>query len=352
MVEWKKTKAAIAAALAVFALGFACAPRALPQSLKAQAPIHISNNYDPTQPLMSLEQSSISTAPDQAWFNPFGVMNTWIDYNGVLHCATGCGGLPNTWILGAGNFVTAAPSASTDTTTLSVIPSLTSGGTFNIFQVGNASLAAPQVGCPAGVYFAVEWSGSICFASNVISLGASAQTTASHLTMYGGSTANAGAYIQGFDSTGAFQTQLYFDPTVNGRACIVSAVTTGPCPQANTIATVNAYSAISWVASGTTAFSGSTTVNAIVTATHATSSTLAPTNLVNGQTYKLEVKQDGTGGGTSLLLGTSGSSCAAWKVANGGSGAIVLSTAANAIDVLVWTYDGTNCLATLQPNFN
>jgi len=75
--------------------------------------------------------------------------------------------------------------------------------------------------------------------------------------------------------------------------------------------------------------------------------TLNITGPLNGGQYTLEIVQDATGSRT-LALGTG----CTWKVIGGGAGAITLSTAANAIDVLSFTYDGTNCLATLGKNFN
>lgn len=75
--------------------------------------------------------------------------------------------------------------------------------------------------------------------------------------------------------------------------------------------------------------------------------TLNITNPQNGGTYLLKVTQDGTGGRTL----TPGTGCT-WKVANGGAGAFSLSSAANAIDVITWIYDGTNCLTTIQKNWN
>ena len=80
---------------------------------------------------------------------------------------------------------------------------------------------------------------------------------------------------------------------------------------------------------------------------HGGSRTLNLTNPLNGGTYDLKLVQDATGG-EGLTLGTG----CTWKVSGGGSGAVSLSTGANAIDLLVWTYDGTNCLATLTKNFN
>jgi len=88
--------------------------------------------------------------------------------------------------------------------------------------------------------------------------------------------------------------------------------------------------------------------NASLTFTvHSGSRTLNLTGLVNGGSYVIWLKQDATGG-EGLTLGTG----CTWKVINGGSGAITLSSSANAIDVLAFTYDGTNCYATLGKNYN
>lgn len=80
---------------------------------------------------------------------------------------------------------------------------------------------------------------------------------------------------------------------------------------------------------------------------HSGSRTLNITNPVSGGSYVLKVIQDGTGG-EGLTLGTG----CTWKVINSGSGAITPSTGANAIDVLAFTYDGTNCLATFGKTYN
>jgi hypothetical protein len=88
--------------------------------------------------------------------------------------------------------------------------------------------------------------------------------------------------------------------------------------------------------------------NASLTFTvHSGSRTLNITNPVNGGSYVIWLKQDGTGG-EGLTLGTG----CTWKVSSGGAGAITPSTGANAIDVLAFTYDGTNCYANFNKNFN
>jgi len=81
--------------------------------------------------------------------------------------------------------------------------------------------------------------------------------------------------------------------------------------------------------------------------THGGSRTLNITGPVIGGNYVLVLTQDATGGET-LVLGTG----CTWKVVNAGAGAIVLTNAANAIDILTFTYDGANCYAALQTNFS
>ena len=110
---------------------------------------------------------------------------------------------------------------------------------------------------------------------------------------------------------------------------------------------------ITYNASGTTTFAAASAFIAagIVTATHSTSTTFSPTGLIKWGSYTVEIKQDSTGGGVTFTLGTGGT-CSAWKLGGGGSGAITLSTAANAIDILAFTYDGANCVANFRANFN
>lgn len=80
------------------------------------------------------------------------------------------------------------------------------------------------------------------------------------------------------------------------------------------------------------------------TVTIAGARTLAFSGSSAGMSGTLVVKQDATGG-RSLAL-PSGS-----KVIGGGTGVITLSAAANAIDILTFTYDGTNYFWTYGENF-
>ena len=73
--------------------------------------------------------------------------------------------------------------------------------------------------------------------------------------------------------------------------------------------------------------------------------TLAFSGTANGARGSLKVVQDGTGSRTLTLPAGS-------KVSGGGGGACTLSTAANAIDLLTFYYDGTNYFWTCTTNFN
>lgn len=81
------------------------------------------------------------------------------------------------------------------------------------------------------------------------------------------------------------------------------------------------------------------------TVTIAGNRTLAISGAAAGDYGTLRVVQDATGGRTLTLPGAS-------KVVNGGTGAITLSSAANAIDLLNFYYDGTNYYWSYGVNFN
>jgi len=85
--------------------------------------------------------------------------------------------------------------------------------------------------------------------------------------------------------------------------------------------------------------------NATVTLTGNT--TLAFSGLSNGMTGTLIVTQDATGSRTLSLP----SACTN-KVIGGGSGTVTLTTAGGGIDILTFTYDGTNCYWTYGKNYN
>jgi hypothetical protein len=132
--------------------------------------------------------------------------------------------------------------------------------------------------------------------------------------------------------------------------CIVAVLFLGPLalraqpiiPPAPAIATLTDASPLPWNVASVSA------VSATVTLSHSTGTrALNVSNLVTGGFYTLILKQDSTGGAAMTL----GSGCT-WKVGGGGSGAITLTSTGLAIDILAFFYDGTNCYANFQTNFN
>ena len=69
--------------------------------------------------------------------------------------------------------------------------------------------------------------------------------------------------------------------------------------------------------------------------------TLNLNNVRNGDYGTIILIQD-SGGNKTITLGTLNGSSTTHKVVNGGAGLVSLTTTANAIDILSFTYDGTN----------
>ena len=82
--------------------------------------------------------------------------------------------------------------------------------------------------------------------------------------------------------------------------------------------------------------------NAKVTLAH--NATLTLSNLVNGDEGNIIITQDSTGGRTLTISPTP-------KVINSGGGIIVLTSAANSVDILSYTYDGSMLFITYGPNY-
>ncbi|MGH9354776.1 MAG: hypothetical protein ACRD10_01435 [Terriglobia bacterium] len=131
--------------------------------------------------------ADLSDNPAAAQLAASPVTNDCLGYNGTILTWFACGsGLPASWTLApATNEVTVAPAANQDATTLNVVPSLSAGGTFNIFQVAAAG-TAQSTSCSAGVYFAVQFNGNLCFQSNNLELGYDGQPNPSYLKLHGG----------------------------------------------------------------------------------------------------------------------------------------------------------------------
>jgi hypothetical protein len=110
----------------------------------------------------------------------------------------------------------------------------------------------------------------------------------------------------------------------------------------NVLAVLTDAATVTWAIAGVLNARASLTFTA-----HSGSRTLNLTGLVAGGDYKLELTQDATGG-EGLILGTG----CVWKVASAGAGAVTLTNAASAIDLLSFTYDGANCLTTFSAHLN
>lgn len=113
----------------------------------------------------------------------------------------------------------------------------------------------------------------------------------------------------------------------------------GTLPAVPAVATLTDGATINWGVAGA--------LIADATVTLGGNRTLALTGLVAGGEYVLKVVQDGTGS-RGLTLG---SGCT-WKVSGGGAGAITPSTAAGAVDILSFYFDGTVCYANFNKNFS
>jgi hypothetical protein len=162
--------------------------------------------------------------------------------------------------------------------------------------------------------------------------------------------------------------------TVNGHALsanvVVSAsdLTTGTLPHgqlptlltgdipnnaANTSGTAAGLSGITFAtvtdgSPATWAIGSATVANATLTLVHATSTrAINLTGLVNGGSYVLILKQDSTGGAAATL----GSGCTWYEGGSAGFTALTtlaLTATASAINILAFTYDGTNCYSNLR----
>jgi hypothetical protein len=101
-------------------------------------------------------------------------------------------------------------------------------------------------------------------------------------------------------------------------------------------------STITWGVSGQ-----STNYQATLTAA---TTTLNLTNVRNGDYGTIILTQDGTGGRL-ISLGTVNGDSGTNRVANGGGGSIVLTSNANAVDILTFTYNGSRTFWTVGNDY-
>jgi hypothetical protein len=112
----------------------------------------------------------------------------------------------------------------------------------------------------------------------------------------------------------------------------------------NSTGVIGKNKAIQALADGTPiTFDVSAGYNAVITLVG--NRTLAISNAIAGEYYTLKVVQDATGGHSLALPGT----C---KVIGGGAGAVSLTPAAGAVDILTFYYNGTNYYVNYGLNYN
>lgn len=122
----------------------------------------------------------------------------------------------------------------------------------------------------------------------------------------------------------------------DGAGTATAAVKDGAPPLSPATVTLTDGATITWATAGARQNNARVTLGG--------NRTLDITGEVDGATGLLIVKQDGTGGRTLTLPGSS-------LVINDGGGAVTLSTGANDIDILTWYYDGTNFFWTIGVNY-
>ncbi|HCM40597.1 MAG TPA: hypothetical protein DIS93_11575, partial [Bdellovibrionales bacterium] len=242
-----------------------------------------------------------------------------------------------------------APLSSTGVATPAISITQANGTTDGFLDSGDFaafSAKVDKVGTPTNGNIAV-WNGSgqiidgpapSTFASS------SHNHNASYLALNGGT-------LTGALSMGAN------DLTTTGKVTTGTLQVTGGTPGSGKVLTSDATGNATWAPVASQAYvtltDGATITwtvaglvnNAVVTL--GGNRTLAFSGLANGMSGTLIVKQGATGGRTLSLP----SQCTN-KVIGGGGGAVVLSAVANAIDILSFTYDGTNCYWTYGKNYN
>jgi hypothetical protein len=189
--------------------------------------------------------------------------------------------------------------------------------------------------------------GAVQVVASGVDINTSDQVTATHLASAlpvnqggTGTTSTLTGLMRG-NSSAMTAAELSGDVSTSGS----NAVTIGPAKVAPSMMKASTWDTQTDGATITWAIAS--VLNAQATVTLGGNRTLNITNPVIGGNYVLRVVQDGTGSRT-LTLGTG----CTWKVSGGGAGAITPSTTANAIDILAFVYDGTNCYANFNKNFN
>jgi len=123
----------------------------------------------------------------------------------------------------------------------------------------------------------------------------------------------------------------------DGAGTVVATIKPGAAPLSPVTVTLTDAATITWATGGARQNNAKVTLGG--------NRTLDITGEVDGATGLLIVKQDGSGGRSLTLPGSS-------LVINDGGGAVTLSTGPNDVDILTWYYDGTNFFWTIGVNYS
>jgi len=123
----------------------------------------------------------------------------------------------------------------------------------------------------------------------------------------------------------------------DGAGTVVAIIKPGAAPLSPATVTLTDGATITWATGGARQNNATVTLGG--------NRTLDITGEVDGATGLLIVKQDGSGGRSLTLPGSS-------LVINDGGGAVTLSTGPSDVDILTWYYDGTNFFWTIGVNYS
>jgi Collagen triple helix repeat (20 copies) len=220
------------------------------------------------------------------------------------------------------------PAGAAATIAVGTVTPLAAGATPTVSNAGTSSAATFNFGIPAGAAGATGPTGSAGATGPTGSAGAAATISVGTVTAL---------------APGA-------TPTVSNTGTASAAVLAFGIPASDpppTFATlVDAEPHVTW------AIGSATVANATWTRTHnLPTAALAVTGMVNGGSYVVVIQQDSTGGAAVTL--SSLSACtwflggsAGFTAANNTT--LALTTTPNAINILAFVYDGTNCYANLR----
>lgn len=198
---------------------------------------------------------------------------------GSFACSGGSGsGLPSSWTVGSNNAVTVAPTASTDTTPLTVASALSSGGTADIFDVCQTAPCTTT-----NKYFWVTWNGNLGFQASNLQLSTSGP--APYL------------YLNGINGSPGQPYLKLATASLNTPACAASSAATG-----GTVAAGTYYFKCTWVNAAGESY---TSAETSVTTTGSTSTITLTAPGIQYSAFGYQIYEGASSGNEHLLVPTS-----------------------------------------------